>query len=86
MKPEQKPDVSHYEIYRGKNGDHYIEVMKDSKKRYYITKNSPKDIPSVDNHTTSTAYTRDPWEQPSTSTRSPNNILHNNSLKIQSFR
>lgn len=113
LKPEQKPDVSHYEVYRGKNGDHYIEVLKDGSKRYYITKDtingtpqtsSPsskveinntmnynpsnlnlytqKDIPSIDNQTTSPAYTRDPLEQLSTSTKSPNIILHNNSLKV----
>jgi len=112
-KLEQKPDVSHYEVYRGKNGDHYVEVMKDGNKRYYITKDtingtprtsSPgskdgantiinhnpqnfnqriqKDIPSIDNPTTNRAYTRDPWEQPSTSTRSPNLILQNNSSKV----
>ncbi len=38
LKPDQKPDVSHYEIYRGKNGDYYIEVQKNGKRRYYITK------------------------------------------------
>jgi len=113
MKPEQKPQVSHYEIYRGKNGDHYIEVLKDGSKRYYITKDttngtpltsSPnsndgvnsiinyntqnfdsriqKNIPNVDNRTTSPAYTRDSLEQLSTSTKSPNTIIHNNSSKF----
>ena len=38
LKPDQKPDVSHYEIYRGKNGDHYIEVQKNGDRRFYITK------------------------------------------------
>ena len=113
MKPEQKPQVSHYEVYRGQNGDHYIEVLKDGSKRYYITKDtingtprtsSPgskdgansiinynpqnfnthiqKNIPNVDNRTTSPAYTRDSLEQLSTSTKSPNTIIHNNSSKF----
>ncbi len=56
MKPEQKPNVSHYEVYRGKNGDHYIEVMKDGSKRYYITKESP----SGSDRTTSSGTTRSP--------------------------
>ena len=62
MKPEQKPDVSHYEVYRGKNGDHYIEVSQSDKKRYYITKESS----SGSDRTTSSG-----------TTRSPNNIIHN---------
>ena len=41
LKPLEKPDVSHYEVYRGKNGDHFIEVSKSGKKRYYITKDAP---------------------------------------------
>lgn len=41
FKPAQKPDVSHYEVYRGKNGDHYIEVAKGGDRRYYITKETP---------------------------------------------
>lgn len=41
FKPAQKPDVSHYEVYRGKNGDHYIEVSDRGKRRFYITKETP---------------------------------------------
>ena len=67
MKPEQKPDVSHYEVYRGKNGDHYIEVSQSGKKRYYITKESS----SGSDRTTSSG-----------TTRSPNAIIHNNSSKF----
>jgi len=66
-KLEQKPDVSHYEVYRGKNGDHYVEVSESGKKRYYITKESP----SGSDRTTSSG-----------TTRSPNTILQNNSSKV----
>lgn len=45
LKPLEKPDVSHYEVYRGKNGDHYIEVLKDGKHRYYISKDTPNGTP-----------------------------------------
>jgi len=54
MKPEQKPEVSHYEVYRGKNGDHYVEVSESGKRRFYIT----KDTPSGSDHATSTGATR----------------------------
>ncbi len=40
LKPNQKPDVSHYELYQGKNGIHHIEVLKEGKKRFYITKDT----------------------------------------------
>ena len=41
LKPHQKPDVSHYEVYRGELGDHYIENLKREQRRYYITKDTP---------------------------------------------
>ena len=41
LKPHQKPDVSHYEVYRGNLGDHYIEILKRDQRRYYITKDTP---------------------------------------------
>ena len=49
-KPLEKPLVSHYEVYRGENGDHYVEVLKDGSKRYYITKDTRIGTP----HATST--------------------------------
>lgn len=49
LKPEQKPNVSHYELYKGKNGIHHIEVRKDGEKRYYIT----TDIPNSSTNTPS---------------------------------
>ena len=49
-KPLEKPLVSHYEVYRGKNGDHFIEVLKDGSKRFYITKDTHIGTP----HATST--------------------------------
>ena len=66
-KPLEKPDVSHYEVYRGKNGDHYIEVFNNGEKRYYIT----KDTPQTATHTTSTDDLRDIG----TYLESPNNII-----------
>ena len=66
-KPLEKPDVSHYEVYRGKNGDHYIEVSKSGKKRYYIT----KDAPIGSDHTTSTGTNK----SIGTYLESPNNII-----------
>ncbi len=53
-KPLEKPDISHYEVYRGKNGDHYIEVSNSGKKRYYIT----KDTPTGSDHATSTGTSK----------------------------
>lgn len=44
LKPEQKPNVSHYEVYQGKNGLHHIEVFENGEKRYYVTKDSIDDI------------------------------------------
>ena len=66
-KPLEKPDVSHYEVYRGKNGDHYIEVSKSGKKRYYIT----KDAPIGSDHTTSTGTNK----SIGTYLESPNDII-----------
>ena len=66
-KPLEKPDVSHYEVYRGKNGDHYIEVFNNGEKRYYIT----KDTPQTATHTTST----DDLRGIGTYLESPNNII-----------
>ncbi len=53
IKPEKKPNVRHYEIYRGKLGDHLIEVNKNGTRRYYTT----KDTPNGSDHTTSTGPT-----------------------------
>ncbi len=45
IKPEQKPNVSHYEVYQGNNGLHKIEVRKDGTRRYYFTKDdAPKEL------------------------------------------
>ena len=66
-KPLEKPYVSHYEVYRGKNGDHYIEVMQDGNKRFYITKDAYTGTP----HATSTGSNVDI----ETSFESPNSIL-----------
>lgn len=44
LKPQQKPEVSHYEVYQGKNGLHHVEVAKDGHKRYYITKDTPAEL------------------------------------------
>ena len=40
LKIEQKPFISHYEVYRGNLGDHYIEKLNDGGRRYYITKDT----------------------------------------------
>lgn len=53
-KMNQKPNVSHYEVYRGDNGDHYIEVSNRGKRRFYIT----KDTPSGSDRATSSGATR----------------------------
>lgn len=49
IKPEQKPDVSHYEVYQGKYGLHKIEVFKDGYRRYYFTENLPNTGMDVNN-------------------------------------
>lgn len=49
IKPEQKPDVSHYEVYQGKYGLHKIEVFKDGYRRYYFTENLPNKGMDVNN-------------------------------------
>lgn len=41
-KPDQKPNVKGYEVYQGKNGQHFVEVQKSGQKRFYITKDTPK--------------------------------------------
>ena len=66
-KPMQKPYVSHYEMYRGQNGDHHIEVLKNGARRYYITKDTPTGTP----HATST----DTSKGIETSLESPNGIV-----------
>ena len=83
-KPLEKPDVSHYEVYRGQNGDHYIEVFNNGEKRYYIT----KDTPQTATHTTSTDVLRGigtylespnniiPFEYPNYNSQVGNNMLH----------
>lgn len=65
LKPLEKPQISHYEVYRGKSGDHLVEVSKNGKRRYYMT----KDTLDGSSHTTSTASTE------SIGTESPNKIL-----------
>jgi hypothetical protein len=40
LKTNEKPFVDHYEIYHGKYGYHHIEVLKDGKRRYYVTKDT----------------------------------------------
>lgn len=83
-KPLKKPDISHYEVYRGKNGDHYVEVFNNGEKRYYIT----KDTPQTATHTTSTddlrgigTYLESPSDiihflYPNCNTQMGNNVLH----------
>lgn len=40
LKKEQKPNVSHYELYQGQHGFHHVEVAKGGDKRFYITKDN----------------------------------------------
>lgn len=40
-KPEKKPYVKKYELYRGKLGDHLIEENTSGQRRYYTTKDTP---------------------------------------------
>ena len=42
LKPDQKPYVSHYEVYQGEKGIHYVEVSNKGEKRYYITRGVPE--------------------------------------------
>lgn len=56
LKPLEKPEVSHYEVYNGKKGEHYVEVLNSGKKRYYIT----KDTPRSSDHTTNMGTPRSP--------------------------
>ena len=42
-KPQQKPNTQKFEVYRGKHGDHLIDVRKDGQRRYYTTKDTPSD-------------------------------------------
>lgn len=44
LKPNEKPNVSHYEVYQGKNGLHYVEVSNYGRHRYYVTKDSIDNI------------------------------------------
>lgn len=44
LKPKEKPNVSNYEVYQGKNGFHCIEVSGGGHKRYYVTKDNLDDI------------------------------------------
>ena len=36
----EKIYTSHFEVYRGKNGDHLVDVNKNGKRRYYTTKDT----------------------------------------------
>ena len=56
IKPEEKPDISHYDVYRGKNGDHYVEISKNKDSRFYITKD---DIPKRTTQDTSLDTSKD---------------------------
>ena len=47
LKPQQKPFVSHYELYEGKNGLHHIEVLKNGEKRFYTTKDTLAGTPQA---------------------------------------
>ncbi len=51
IKPEQKPFVTHYEVYQGRNGDNLIEVSEDGIRRFYLTKD---DVPNGTLRTTNT--------------------------------
>ena len=47
---ERKKFVSHYEIYRGLLGDHWIEVSLDGTRRYFLSKNiTPEQREEVEN-------------------------------------
>ena len=83
-KPLEKPLVSHYEVYRGKNGDHYIEVLKDGSKRFYITKDTYIGTPHAAS-TGSNAGIRTylespnniiPFVNPNYNTQNDNNLLY----------
>ena len=41
-KPETKIFTDYFEVYRGKLGDHLIDVNKDGSRRYYTTKDTPE--------------------------------------------
>ena len=43
MKPKQKPNTQKFEVYRGKQGEHLIDVQKDGQRRYYTTKDISPD-------------------------------------------
>lgn len=51
IKPEQKPFVTHYEVYQGRNGDNLIEASEDGIRRFYLTKD---DVPNGTLRTTNT--------------------------------
>lgn len=68
LKPEQKSNVSRYEIYQGKNGLHHIEVFENGEKRYYVTKDIPIDLERALKRATPTTS----WDV----LKNPNNIVN----------
>ena len=91
LKPIQKPDVSHYEVYRGDLGDHYVENLKRGQRRYYITKDTPDhSIPTASRGAIESANSIIPnflydfnlpkWVNPQTATlgQTINNNIQNN--------
>ena len=87
LKPQQKPEVDHYEVYQGKNGKHLIEVNKQGKKRYYITKDTFNGTPQATSPGSKEDILKDTHKSRSHATStdalvSPYNIINDNSEKV----
>lgn len=87
LKPQQKPEVDHYEVYQGKNGKHLIEVNKQGKKRYYITKDTINGTPQAASPGSKDDILKDTHKSGSHATStdalvSPYNIINDNSEKV----
>ena len=67
---KDKSNVSHYEVYSGKNGKHFIEVYKNNSRSYHITKDTPSSIDRVTNTGASESALA-----PKTKVSSANNII-----------
>ncbi|MBO8431198.1 hypothetical protein IAC76_07400 [Spirochaetes bacterium] len=87
LKPHQKPLVNHYELYQGQNGIHYVEVLKDGHKRYYITKDTFNGTPQATSPGSKEDILKDTHKSRSHATSTdalgnPYNIINNNSENI----
>lgn len=87
LKPQKKPEVDHYEVYQGKNGKHLIEVNKQGKKRYYITKDTINGTPQAASPGSKDDILKDTHKSGSHATStdalvSPYNIINDNSEKV----